>query len=94
VHFDQFAADGQTQAGAACFARGGGIHLGEFLEDRFKLVHWNSDASVFYADQYTVFFITYITTGLFFKMLVIDTYYKDEIDKREACSMFVCSYVP
>ena len=36
VHFDQAAADGQAQAGAACFACGGGIHLCEFLEDRFE----------------------------------------------------------
>jgi hypothetical protein len=30
-------------------------------------------------DQYTVFFIAFIIIGLFFKVLLLDTYYKNEL---------------
>ncbi len=50
MHFDQFAADGQAQAGAAGPARGGGVHLGEFLEDVFQVVGRDADARVAHAD--------------------------------------------
>lgn len=45
-------------------------------------------------DEYTVFYVTFVLIGLFFKLLVIDTYYKDELEKKNSCSMFVSTYLP
>ena len=42
---------GRAKAGAACFAGGGGIHLGEFLEDVFQFIGWDADAGIVDADQ-------------------------------------------
>jgi hypothetical protein len=41
----------------------------------------SSQAMFVLKDQYTVYFIVYLNFGLFFKLLVIDTYYKAEIEK-------------
>ena len=45
-HLRQFAADGEAEAGAAIFARGGSIDLGEGLEEAVDLVGGNADAGV------------------------------------------------
>lgn len=45
-------------------------------------------------DEYTVFFVTFIIIGLFFKIFVIDSYYKKELGKARSCSMFISAYVP
>ncbi len=66
VHFDQFAADGQAQACAARFAGGGGIHLREFLEDRFELICRDAHAGIFHADQDVVFFACHTDGDLAF----------------------------
>ena len=46
-------------------------------------------------DENTVYFLMFLTVGLFFKILLIDTFYKDEINKDDfSCSIFVSDYVP
>ncbi len=56
MHFDQTAADGQAQAGAAHFAGGGGIHLRELLEDSLQMIVRNADTRIFDADKHMVVF--------------------------------------
>ena len=45
-------------------------------------------------DQYTIYFVTLIVIGLFFKLLIIDALTKDEISTRNSCSMFLSTFVP
>src|SRR4051812_31769619 len=47
VHqFDELLRNRQSQPGAAIFARGGGVYLGEVLENLVELVFWNADARI------------------------------------------------
>ncbi|CDW82050.1 UNKNOWN [Stylonychia lemnae] len=45
-------------------------------------------------DRFTVYYVVYILIGLSFKVLVLDSYYKDYLDSRKACSNFVSEYIP
>ena len=45
-------------------------------------------------DQYTIYFVTLVTIGLFFKILILDALLKGEISTRNSCSMFLSTFVP
>ena len=45
-------------------------------------------------DQYTIYFVTLLVIGLFFKTLIIDAHYKEEIRSRNSCSLFLSTFVP
>jgi hypothetical protein len=45
-------------------------------------------------DQYTIYFVTLIVIGLSFKLLVVDSYFKDEIRAKNSCSIFLSTFVP
>ena len=45
-------------------------------------------------DQYTIYFVTLVTIGLFFKILILDALMKNEVGTRNSCSMFLSTFVP
>jgi hypothetical protein len=45
-------------------------------------------------DQYTVFFVTFAILALAFKLAIIDTHFKNEIDNQRVCSIFISDYMP
>jgi hypothetical protein len=45
-------------------------------------------------DQYTIYFVTLLVIGLSFKMLIIDAFFKEEIQSRNSCSLFLSTFVP
>jgi predicted nucleic acid-binding Zn ribbon protein len=45
-------------------------------------------------DQHTVFFAAFILLSLLFKLFILDTYYKDEMNTPRVCSMFISEYMP
>jgi hypothetical protein len=45
-------------------------------------------------DQYTIYFVTLLVIGLTFKMLIVDSYIKKEIQSKNTCSMFLSTFVP
>ena len=46
-------------------------------------------------DQYTIYFVTLVVIGLFFKILIIDALMKEEISTSiNSCSIFLSTFVP
>ena len=45
-------------------------------------------------DDFTVYFVVYMIIALCFKILVVDSYYKEMLVKRRSCSNFIAEYVP
>jgi len=45
-------------------------------------------------DQYTIYFVTLLVIGLTFKLLIIDSFIKGEIQSKNTCSMFLSTFVP
>ena len=60
----------------------------------FKDIFKKTGDSFVLKDQYTIYFVTLVVIGLFFKVLIIDAYLKEEISTRNSCSMFLSTYVP
>jgi hypothetical protein len=60
----------------------------------FKDIFKKTGDSFVLKDQYTIYFVTLVIIGLFFKVLIIDAYLKEEITTRNSCSMFLSTYIP
>ena len=45
-------------------------------------------------DEFTVYYVTYMLIGLVFKLFLIDTYYKENIDDENSCPLFISGYLP
>ena len=60
----------------------------------FKDIFKKTGDSFVLKDQYTIYFVTLVVIGLFFKLSIIDALLKEEISTRNSCSMFLSTYVP
>ena len=45
-------------------------------------------------DHYTVFFVTIALSGLLFKLAIVETHLKGEVENPRRCSMFISDYLP
>jgi hypothetical protein len=45
-------------------------------------------------DSNTIYFVTLVIIGMFFKILILDALAKEEISTQNSCSMFLSTFVP
>jgi len=87
--------DGKYEGAVAItLATFSGIEIFFVLYITMKEIFKKTGDSYVLKDQYTIYFVTLLVIGLAFKMLIIDSFIKNEIRTNNNCSMFLSTFVP